>query len=318
MKIVVLDGYTLNPGDNPWDAVKAHGDLTIYDRTPADQVYERAREADIIVANKAVLNRDLIGRLENLKFITVMATGYNVIDVVAAREHGIPVSNVPVYGTESVAQYVFAALLSLIHKIAEHDQSVRAGEWTNCEDFSYWKTTIFELAGKTMGIIGLGRIGRATARLANAFGMRVVAFSRNQSHGLDFPGFEWRTMEEVFAEADVVSLHIPQTKETFGFVNQSLLEKMKPTAILINTARGGLVNEPDLANALNTDQIAGACIDVVSAEPIGADNPLLTARNCQITPHIAWAAIEARRRLMQTTADNIGAFIAGTPLNVVN
>jgi glycerate dehydrogenase len=318
MKIVVLDGYTLNPGDNPWDVVEANGDLTIYDRTPPEQIYQRARDADIIVGNKAVLDRDLIRRLDKLKFITVMATGYNVVDIDAARQKGIPVSNVPVYGTDSVAQYVFAALLNLIHKIAEHDQSVRAGEWTACKDFSYWKTTIFELAGKTMGIVGLGRIGLATSRLAQAFGMRVVAYSRSPTGSHDDSDIERMDLDSLFAQADVVSLHVPQTPETEGFVNQTRLGKMKPTAILINTARGGLVNEQDLADALNSGQIAGACIDVVSTEPIAADNPLLGARNCQITPHIAWAAIEARRRLMQTTADNIAAFMAGHPINVVN
>ncbi len=318
MNIVVLDGYTLNPGDNPWDAVEAHGELTIFDRTPPEQIYERARNADIIVSNKAVLDRDLIHRLDKLKFITVLATGYNVIDIDAARERGIPVSNVPVYGTDSVAQYVFAALLSMIHKIAEHDQSVRAGEWTRCEDFSYWRTTIFELAGKTMGIVGLGRIGRATARLARAFGMRVVAFSRTRFKEIDGAEIQWLDIDSLFSESDVVSLHVPQTPETTGFVDRALLANMKPSAILINTARGGLVNEQDLADALNSGQIAGACIDVVSAEPIAANNPLLSARNCQITPHNAWAAIEARQRLMQATADNIKAFIDGNPINIVN
>lgn len=318
MKIVVLDGYTLNPGDNSWEAVEANGDLSVYDRTTADEIYDRARDAQIIVANKAVLDRELIRRLDKLEFITVMATGYNVIDIEAARARGIPVSNVPVYGTDSVAQYVFAALLNLIHKITEHDQSVRAGEWTKCEDFSYWKTTIFELTGKTMGIVGLGRIGRATARLAKAFGMRAVASSRIRPTREVEEDIQWLDIDSLFAQSDVVSLHVPQTPETIGFVNSTLLAKMKPTAILINTARGGLVNEQDLADALNSGRIAGACIDVVSSEPISADNPLLAARNCQITPHIAWAAIEARRRLMQATADNIKAFIDGHPINVVN
>lgn len=318
MNIVVLDGYTLNPGDNPWDPVEALGDLIVYDRTPTDQLFERSRDADIIVGNKAILDRALIGRLNRLKFISVMATGYNVINVVAAREKGIPVSNVPVYGTNAVAQHVFAALLSQIHKIAEHDQSVRAGDWINCKDFSYWKTTIFELSGKTMGIVGLGRIGRATAELAHAFGMRVVANSRTQSNPLEYPGFAWLKINELFAVADVVSLHCPQTPETIGFVNKQLLARMKPSAILINTGRGGLVNEQDLTNALNAGQIAAACIDVISTEPMSADNPLMNAKNCQITPHIAWTAIEARRRLMQTTADNIRGFIEGTPIHVVN
>ncbi len=318
MKIVVLDGYTLNPGDNPWTSVEKLGDLTVYDRTPADQVFERAREADIIIANKAVIDRELIRRLQRLKFISVMATGYNVIDVEAAREKGIPVSNVPVYSTNAVAQHVFAALLSLIHRISEHDQSVRAGDWTRCLDFSYWNTNIFELAGKTMGIVGLGRIGRATANLANAFGMRVVANSRTQKNPLTYTDFEWLDVDALFRESDVISLHCPLTPETIGFVNQELLAKMKTTSILINASRGALINEQDLANSLNSDQIAGACIDVVSVEPMAADNPLLKAKNCQITPHIAWAAIEARRRLMQTTAKNIAAFLNGNPINVVN
>jgi glycerate dehydrogenase len=318
MKIVVLDGKTLNPGDNPWSPVATLGELVVFDRTEPGLTIDRALDADIVLTNKVVLDQNVISQLPNLKFISVLATGVNVVDLAFARQRNIPVSNVPVYSTVSVAQHVFACLLNFIHRPEQHHRAIEDGQWQASKDFSFWLNPITELAGKTMGIVGLGRIGRATARLANAFGMAVVASSRREREPLALPGFEWLNLEELFATSDVISLHCPQTAENVGFVNAELLSKMKPTAILINAARGGLVNEQDLADALNSDQIGGALLDVVSTEPIADDNPLLTARNCLLTPHIAWATIEARHRLMQTTADNVAAFMAGTPINQVN
>jgi glycerate dehydrogenase len=318
LKIIVLDGYTLNPGDNPWDPVQSLGDFTVFDRSDPRQAVQRAIDADIVLTNKIALDASVIEQLPNLQFVAVTATGYNVVDVEFAKQKGIPVSNVPVYGTDSVAQHVMASILSFIHKPAEHHAAIQAGQWKASKQFSFWLSPLTELSGKTMGIVGLGRIGRATANLAAAFGMRVVASGRTQRNPLQTPGFQWLSVEELFATSDFVSLHCPQTPATTGFVNSELISKMKPNAVLINTARGGLINEADLAAALNQDQIAGALLDVVSAEPIADDNPLLKAKNCVLTPHLAWTAIEARKRLMQTTADNIAAFIAGKPINLVN
>jgi glycerate dehydrogenase len=318
MKMVALDGHTLNPGDNPWSPVEAHGTLTVYDRTAAEELVERAAEAEIVLTNKVVLGQSELDQLPNLKFIAVTATGFNVVDVEYARSKGIPVSNVPVYSTTSVAQHVFAALLSYLHKPKEHHDAIQAGEWQRRNNFSFWLSPINELAGKTMGIVGLGRIGRATAKLAEAFGMRVVAHSRRRINPLTSAGFEWLELNELFATSDVVSLHCPQTNENGGFVNCDLLSKMQPHAILINTARGGLVNEAELAEVLNEGKIAAALLDVVSAEPIQVDSPLLTAKNCFLTPHTAWVTVEARQRLMQTTADNVKAFLNGAPIHLVN
>lgn len=318
MRIVVLDGFTLNPGDNPWDDVAALGEFTVYDRTPEDQIVERAAHADIILTNKTLLSAKTIEQLPNLKCIAVLATGYNVVDVAAARERGIPVSNVPVYGTDSVAQFVFALVLELCHHVAAHDASVKAGEWSESVDFCYWNTPLIELAGKRMGIVGFGRIGRRVGELAHAFGMDVLAHDVEQGKAPEYAPFSWGSLDEVFAEADVVSLHCPLTAENAGFVDRALLGRMQPHAFFINTARGGLVNEPDLAEALNAGTIAGAAVDVVSSEPIAPDNPLLGARNCIVTPHIAWATLAARQRLMKTTAENVAAFIKGAPIHVVN
>lgn len=318
MKIVALDGYTLNPGDNPWDAVSRLGELTVYDRTAPADVVERARGANVLLTNKTPITRETIASLPDLKFISVLATGFNIVDTVAARERGISVSNVPVYGTDAVAQYVFAVLLGMIHQPALHDAAVRAGEWARREDFSFWLGPIGELSGKTLGVIGFGRIGRRTAELAHAFGMQVLAHDVSQSNPPNWSHFRWVGLDELFQQSDVVTLHCPQTESNKGFVNAAILSKMKPTARLINAARGTLVNESDLAAALNSGKIAGACLDVVSIEPIRPDNPLLQAKNCLLTPHMAWAAVEARRRLMQTTADNIAAFQRGQPIHVVN
>lgn len=319
MKIVVIDGYTLNPGgDNPWDELEDLGELVVYDRTDEDQIVERSRDAEIILTNKVPLMADTLEQLPKLIYIGVTATGYDNVDMRTARQRNIPVSNVPVYGTDSVAQYVFALLLELCHHVGQHDLAVKNGKWTKAREFSFWETPLVELAGKKMGIIGFGRIGRRVGELSHAFGMEVLA--QDIFHG-ELPAyrpFSWMDVEEVFAEADVVSLHCPQTPDNLGFVNEALLNQMKPTAILINAARGGLVNEKDLASALDGGKIAGAAVDVVSAEPIRANNPLLKARNLIITPHIAWATLAARRRLLQTSIDNVRAYLEGNPTNIVN
>jgi glycerate dehydrogenase len=318
MNIVVLDGYTLNPGDNPWQPIEKLGELSIYDRTEPSEVRQRVVNADVILTNKVELSRELILELPNLKMIAVTATGYNVVDIEAARDRGIPVTNVPVYSTDAVAQHVFAGLLSFIHRPYEHHLAIQQGHWQSQGNFSFWLSPLAELKGKTMGLVGLGRIGRATAKIANAFGMRVVSTSRRHADPLPYEGFEWLSIEELFLQSDYISLHCPQTPETTGFVNRELIDRMKSNAILINTARGGLVNEQDLADALNDGKIGGALLDVVSKEPIVESNPLWGAKNCVLTPHIAWSPIEARRRLMETVAMNIQAFNDGNPIHVVN
>ncbi len=317
-QIVVTDGHTLNPGDNPWDELERMGDVSVYARTAPGELIERCREAEILVVNKTQVREAALGQLPRLKYVTVAATGYDCVDIAAAGRRGIPVSNVPVYGTDSVAQYVFSAVLNLAHNIGEHDAAVKAGEWARCPDWSFWKRPLWELAGKTLGIVGFGRIGRRVGELAHAFGMRVLA--HDTFHGKD-PGyapFAWSEMAELFAAADVVTLHCPLTADNRGFVNRELLGRMRPHAVLINASRGPLVNEADLAAALNAGILAAAAVDVVAVEPVHPDNPLLSARNLVITPHLAWATLEARRRLMRTTTDNVRAFLAGTPQNVVN
>lgn len=318
MRMVVLDGYTLNPGDNPWDAVAQLGELQVFDRTAGPDIVSRGSDADIILTNKTPISAETMAQWPKLKFIAVLATGYNVVDIQAAAQRRIPVSNVPIYGTDTVAQHVFAALLSVIHRPTEHDQAIRQGRWAASGDFCFWLSPISELVGKTMGIIGFGRIGRRVAELAHAFGMRILAHDVYRGTPPNYAEFQWGELEEVFAASDVVSLHSPQTAENAGFVNRQLLGRMKPTSILINAARGGLIHEADLAEALNAGTIAAACLDVVSMEPIRTDNPLLRAKNCLLTPHIAWASVEARRRLMQTTAENVANFLRGAPTNVVN
>ena len=323
MKIVVLDGYTLNPGDNPWAEVERLGELLVYDRTPLEQTLERAAGADIVLTNKAPLTADLIAGLPDLKFVSVLATGFNIVDVDAARRRGIPVSNVPEYGTSSVAQSVFALLLSHLHRIESHDQAIRGGQWSASGDFSFSLLPLTELAGKTMGIVGYGRIGREVARIATAFGMDVLAYSpslldRSTTTTVDNSAAKPCPLDELFAGSDVISLNCPQTDTNAGFVDAQLLAQVKAGCILINTARGGLVNETDLAEALRTGRLAAALLDVVAREPIDPDNPLLEAPNCLLTPHNAWATLAARKRMMRTTAENIKAFIEGHPINVVN
>ena len=317
MNIVVLDGYTLNPGDLSWDALQQLGSCIIHDRTPPEQVVERARNAEVVLTNKALLPRDAIAALPKLKYIGVLATGYNVVDIAAAKERGIPVANIPDYGTHSVAQFTFALLLELAHHVGHHAQSVSDGRWVRSADFCYWDSPLIELHGLTFGVIGFGKIGRATAKLADAFGMKVLI--HNRSRPAEFPAhYEFVSLDELLARSDVVSLHCPLTPENKQFINAERLARMKPTAFLLNTSRGPLLDEAAVANALNSGKIAGAAVDVVSVEPPKADNPLLTAKNCLVTPHIAWATRAARARLMDIAVENIRAFIAGTPRNVVN
>lgn len=318
MKIVILDGYTINPGDNPWTPVEALGECKVYDRTPADLVLERALEADIVLTSKVKLTEAVIAALPNLRYISLLATGYNNVDVMSAAMRGIPVANVPAYSTESVAQTAFALLLELTTRVGLHDTAVKNGEWVRSPDHSFWKSPLVELDGLTIGIVGYGAIGRAIARVAAAFGMRVIAYAPRIPADPGSTTVRFVQLDELFATADVVSLNCPQTEENTGFVNNRMLALMKPDAFLINVARGGLVKEADLADALNKGVIAGAGLDVVAHEPMLADNPLLGAANCVITPHIAWASLAARKRLMGIVADNIASFLAGRPQNVVN
>lgn len=315
--IVVFDGFTLNPGDLTWDGLRSLGHLTVYDRSSPDLVVARAKDAAIVLTNKVVLDEKVISQLPALRYIGVLATGYNVVDIEAARKRDIPVTNIPAYGTRSVAQAVFALLLELTNGAGHHADTVRQGKWSRSADFCYWDSPQVELAGLTMGLIGFGRIGRAVAEIAIAFGMTVICHSPNSGRS-PMPGVRTVDLESVFRESDVVSLHCPLTATNKGLVDTAHLALMKPTAYLINTARGGLVNERDLAEALNTDRIAGAGLDVLSVEPPSADNPMLTAKNCVITPHVAWATRAARRRLMESAVENVKSFLAGRVENRVN
>ncbi len=317
MKIVVLDAYCLNPGDLSWDSLRALGDVVLYDRTPAHEAAGRAAGATAIFTNKTPLPAATLAALPDLKYIGVLATGYNVVDVAAARAQGITVTNIPTYGTASVAQFVFALLLEMCHNVKLHSEAARAGEWTRNADWSFWKSPLVELAGKTMGIVGFGRIGRAAGRIADALGMTVIANDTYQGDPPTYPGFRFAPLEDLLRESDVVSLHSPLFPETQGMINARTLALMKPSAFLINTSRGPLVVDQDLADALNAGRLAGAAVDVLSAEPPAETNPLLTARNCLVTPHIAWATREARARLMDLAIANLTAWQAGAPLNVI-
>ncbi|HYG39265.1 MAG TPA: D-2-hydroxyacid dehydrogenase [Cytophagales bacterium] len=316
MKIVILDGYTLNPGDLSWDELKKIGNLVIYDRTLPDQVIERAKGAEIILTNKAIVNRDSIQGLPELKYIGVMATGYNVVNIETAKQHKILVTNAPSYSTASTAQHTFALILELTNRVGLHAESVKDGEWLHSPDFCFRKSPLTELDGKTLGIIGFGRIGRQVAKIAQAFGLKIIAFHKHPERD-KMEGVKFTTIEEVFSQSDLISLHCPLTAENNEFVNNGLLSLMKPSAFLINTGRGQLINEKDLATFLNNGKIAGAALDVVSSEPPSKDNPLLDAKNCIITPHIAWSTKEARERLIQIVAENIKAYLSGKPQNVV-
>lgn len=316
-KIVVLDGYTENPGDLSWEGLSEFGELTVYDRTSEDQIISRIGDAEYVYTNKTPISKEAMEACPNLKFIGVLATGYNVVDVKAAGDRGIAVCNVPTYGTMSVAQYSIALLLEVCHHIGHHSRTVMDGKWANSKDWCYWDYPLIELEGKSIGIIGFGRIGRQEARIANALGMKVYA---NDPHPTEDGRqlAEYLELDELFAKSDIVSLHCNLTKENEGLINKSNIAKMKDGVILINNARGQLVNEQDLADALNSGKVAAAGLDVVSTEPIKADNPLLKAKNCIITPHISWAAKESRQRIMDTSVQNLRCFVAGEPQNVVN
>jgi len=316
MNITYLDGCTLNPGDLSWGPIEKLGDFTVYDRTKPEDIVARVSDADIILSNKVVLSAETLAQLPKLRYIGVTATGYNNVDLVAARKQGVVVTNVRGYSTSAVAQHTFSLLLGLTNHTELHSQSVRTGDWTNAADWCYWKTPLVEIAGKTIGLIGLGDIGTQVAPIALAFGMRVLAHRKSEVSAGE--GIELVKLDKLFRESDVVSLHCPLTDETSEIINADSLSKMKPSAYLINTGRGGLVQEQDLANALNANELAGAAVDVLSTEPPKADNPLLAAKNCLITPHVAWAFFESRVRLMQMVADNITAFQNGQPINVVS
>jgi glycerate dehydrogenase len=317
MKIVVLDGYALNPGDLSWDELGRCGRVEVHDRTREDQVLERAAGAGMLLTNKTPLSAATLRALPDLRYIGVLATGYNIVDTAAARQGGVTVTNIPTYGTSSVAQFAFALLLELCHHVGLHGEAVREGEWSRSADWSFWKTPLMELSGKTMGIVGFGRIGRQTGAIASAMGMRVIAHDAVQLNPPDYEGFRWASLDELAAESDVVSLHCPLFAENKGMINRERLGRMKKNALLLNTSRGPLVVDQDLADALNEGVIAGAGLDVLSAEPPLASNPLLSARNCIVTPHIAWATREARKRLLDLAVDNVRSFLAGQTQNTV-
>lgn len=317
MNIVILDGYTLNPGDLSWRKLSEVGEVTVYNRTPNNLIVERAVEAEIILTNKTPLPKEILAQLPKLKYIGVLATGYDVVDVEAAKEQNVVVTNIPAYGTHSVAQMVFALLLEHCQRVQRHSDAVRAGEWTNHQDWCFWNYPLIELAGKKFGIVGFGRIGYQTAQVASALGMSIIAYNRQQRE-VDLPNFQWADhLTDLLKEADVISLHCPLTPETEEIINRDNLAIMKASAIIINTSRGRLINNQDLADALNNGVIAGAGLDVLDVEPPSASNPLLSAKNCMITPHISWATKEARGRLLDMAVDNVKAFVAGAARNIV-
>lgn len=317
MKIVVLDGYTLNPGDLSWDGLESLGECVVYDRTPPQEVLARSKGAAILLTNKVVLDRDTMAQLPELKYIGVLATGYNIVDVEAARKRGVVVTNVPAYSTNSVVQMTFAHLLNLCLYVGQHSESVRSGNWSRSPDFSYWEYPLVELAGLTMGVVGFGRIGRGVAKAASAFGMEVLVCDPFVD-AASIEGVVAVDLETLFTKSDVVSLHCPLTEQNRGFVNARLLSLMKKNAFLINTSRGLVIDEEELAEALNQEKIAGAGVDVLVQEPPSAESPLLKAKNCFLTPHIAWATGAARVRLLHAVVENVKAFLRGEALNVVN
>jgi len=318
MKIVIVDGHAINPGDLSWDALRSLGSLEVFDRTPENAILARAREAEVLLTTRTPLSAQTLTQLTQLRYVGVMFTGYDAIDLKAARERNVLVTNVPIYGTASVAQLVFALLLELCHHVAVHSAATHAGEWSRSPDFSFWKTPLVELQDKTMGIVGFGRIGRHVAEIAVAMGMHVIAADAGRRDAPTWPGFRWCDVDELMSAADVVSLHCPLLPETRGMINAASLSKMKPGSFLINTSRGPLVIEQDLADALNSGHLAGAAVDVLSSEPPSPDNPLLHTKACIVTPHIAWATKEARTRLIETVVANLRAFLEGRPVNVVD
>lgn len=317
MKIVILDGYTENPGDLSWAGIEALGSLTVYDRTAEGEIVPRIGDAQAVLVNKVPLTAATLAACPGLKYIGVLATGYNVVDTAAAKQRGIVVTNIPSYGTRAVAQFVFALLLEICHHVGAHSRAVHMGQWAQSLDFSFWNYPLTELAGKTLGLVGFGRIGQSTAHIARAFGMRVLYHTPRPKQGVEELA-AYATLNELLEKSDVISLHCPLTPETKGMINSASIAKMKRGVILINTARGPLIEEADLAAALNSGRVYAAGLDVVSEEPIKPDNPLLAAKNCFITPHIAWAPLESRARLMETAVQNLRAFVNCKPQNVVN
>jgi len=318
MKIVVLDGYTENPGDLSWEGFEALGDVTVYDRTEkrTDAIVERIGDAEIVIINKTPISREVMEACPGIRYVGTVSTGYDPIDIVSAREKGIVVANVPTYGTNAVAQFTFALLLELSFHVGHHDRAVKEGRWTSCVDFCFWDFPLMELAGKTMAVIGFGRIGQTTGRIAKAMGMRLLAVDicpTDEGRAI----CEYVTLDIALAEADIIALHCNLTPETQNIIRKETIAKMKDSVIILNSARGPLINGQDLANALNSGKVRAAAVDVVAKEPIEADNPLLTAKNCIITPHMAWGALECRQRIMDTAVANLEAFLKGAPVNVV-
>lgn len=318
MKIVILDGYTLNPGDLSWKALEAMGDLTVYDRTSPEDIVKRIGDAEIVFTNKTPLAESTFNACPNIEFVGVLATGYNVVDVNAAGERSIPVCNVPTYGTTSVAQFVFALILELCHHVGHHSQAVTAGKWSSCADFCFWDYPLIELSGKTMGIVGAGKIGMQTATIAQAFGMNVIAFDTKQVDSNVSDTFRYGSLDEVYTKSDIISLHVPLFDSTIGMINRESISKMKKGVMIINTSRGPLIVEEDLKEALISGKVAGAGVDVVSTEPIEMNNVLLNVPNMIITPHIAWAPLEARARLMEVAVSNLSNYLDGKITNSVN
>lgn len=318
MKIVVLDGYALNPGDLSWDGFKNIGEIDIYDRTESHSIIDRAKGAEILLTNKTPLSAETLKALPEVKYIGVLATGYNVVDTKAAKEAGIVVTNIPEYGTKTVAQYVFAMLLEICHRVGEHNDSVKSGEWQTSKDFSYWNHPLIELAGKKMGIIGTGKIGVATANIAKAFGMEVLAYDPYPNQELIDDNFRYVELEELYKEADVISLHCPLFDSTLGMINKSAIDSMKDGVIIINTSRGPLIVEEDLREGLESGKVYGVALDVLKEEPPREGSVLFNIPNCIVTPHIAWATKEARGRLMNTAVENLEKFLIGDVINKVN
>lgn len=318
LKIVILDAVALNPGDLSWDWLKKLGECDIYDRTPADKILERCIGADIVITNKTPLTKETLSQLSNLKYIALESTGYNVVDCEYAKSMGVPVSNIPSYSTSAVAQLTFSLILEITNAVGIHSESVRNGDWANCPDFCYWKTPLTELCGKTLGIVGFGQIGQAVADIAEAFKMNIVAVSGHETDQSHRKNFSWVDIDTLAKLSDIISFHCPLTEKTTGLVNEDFISKCKDGAIIINTSRGPVVNDQALADALDSGKLRGAGLDVLTVEPPKADNPLLSAKNCFITPHIAWAGFETRERLMNILEENVKAYLNGNPQNVVN
>lgn len=318
LKFVILDSFALNPGDLSWDWLKLLGECEIYERTPKDKILERCMGADVVLTNKTPLTRETLTKLDALKYIALLSTGYNVVDCECAKEMSVPVSNIPAYSTNAVAQLTFSLILEITNAVGIHSESVRNGEWSNCPDFCYWKTPLTELCGKTLGIVGFGQIGQAVADIAEAFKMKVVAVSGHETDQSHRKNFSWVDMDTLAKNSDIISFHCPLTEKTTGLVNEEFIAKCKDGAIIINTSRGPVVDDKALADALNSGKLRGAGLDVLTVEPPKKDNPLLSAKNCFITPHIAWAGFETRERLMNILEENVKAYLKGNPQNVVN